>query len=45
MSYPKMVIKYGTQIKFPALSSLYLNSEKLSLINAVAVEQLYALRP
>lgn len=45
MLYPKKVIENREKISFPAANSLFLNSSKLSLINAAAEEQIYALRP
>ena len=45
MHYPKLVQKYHGKISFPATESVFLKSEKLSLINAAAEEQITALRP
>ena len=45
MHYPKIVTKLGDDIEFPAATSIFLDSRKLSLVNATADEQLYALHP
>nr|XP_022903143.1 uncharacterized protein LOC111415615 [Onthophagus taurus] len=44
MFYPKLIVKYYNKISFPAIQCRQLDSSKLSLLNAAAEEQWFAMR-